>query len=104
MENEKAKAFMTELLNKRLRVRIRDGRVIDGNLMCTDKEKNIVISSCEEFLTEADLGESCSLNNTLFDTGQWVEPFRMSCVIYGRHEPLSLRNARRSLYTQECII
>ena len=53
-----AKALLTELLNKRLRVRIRDGRVIDGNLMCTDREKNIVISNCEEFLTEADLGNN----------------------------------------------
>ena len=48
--------FLKELLNKRLRISIKDGRVIDGHFMCTDNSCNIVLSNCEEFLTQEDIG------------------------------------------------
>ena len=50
--------FLKGLLSKRLRIRIKDGRIIDGNLMCTDDSCNLVISNCEEFLTQSDIGGS----------------------------------------------
>ena len=55
------KGFLKELLNKRLRISLRDGRVIDGHFMCTDNACNIVLSNCEEFLTQADVGMSSLL-------------------------------------------
>lgn len=55
------KGFLKELLNKRLRIGLRDGRVIDGLFMCTDNACNIVLSNCEEFLTQADVGMSSLL-------------------------------------------
>lgn len=51
------KAILKELLSKRLRIRIRDGRVIDGLFMCTDNACNVVLSNCEEFLSQADVDE-----------------------------------------------
>ena len=44
-----AKALLTGYLNKRLRVEISDGRIIEGNFMCTDRDRNIVLSNCEEY-------------------------------------------------------
>lgn len=52
------RAFLQSLLNKRLRISIKDGRVIDGHFMCTDNSCNIVLSNCEEFLTQEDIGKS----------------------------------------------
>ena len=52
------RAFLQSLLNKRLRISIKDGRVIDGHFMCTDNSCNIVLSNCEEFLTQEDIGEA----------------------------------------------
>ena len=44
-----AKVLLTSYLNKRLRVEISDGRIIEGNFMCTDRERNIVLSNCDEY-------------------------------------------------------
>ena len=50
--------FLESLLSKRLRITIKDGRIIDGNFMCTDDACNVVISNCEEFLTQSVVGTS----------------------------------------------
>ncbi len=50
--------FLKGLLSRRLRIKIKDGRIIDGTLMCTDDGCNLVISNCEEFLTQSDVGKS----------------------------------------------
>lgn len=44
-------------LNRRLRIVLSDGRVVDGNFLCTDRDCNIVIGDCEEFLCQKDVGE-----------------------------------------------
>lgn len=49
--------FLNGLLSKRLRITIHDGRIIEGDLMCTDNGCNIVINNCDEYLTQADLGK-----------------------------------------------
>ena len=54
---ESAKRLLTSYLNKRMRIAISDGRVIDGNFLCTDKDCNIVLSNCEEFLSKEEVGK-----------------------------------------------
>ena len=54
---EKAKELLTGYLNERLRVTISDGRVIDGRLICTDRDCNLVLSNCEEFLSSEEMSE-----------------------------------------------
>ena len=44
-------------LNRRLRIVLSDGRVVDGNFLCTDRDCNIVIGDCEEYLCQKDVGE-----------------------------------------------
>ena len=56
-EYEKAKKLLTGYLNERLRVTISDGRVIDGRLICTDRDCNLVLSNCEEFLSSEEMSE-----------------------------------------------
>ena len=36
-------------LNKRMRVSITDGRCIVGIFVCTDKDANVILSSCHEY-------------------------------------------------------
>ena len=47
-------------LNKRLRVELSDGRFVIGDLLCTDKDMNIVLGNCEENIprTREDHGEN----------------------------------------------
>ena len=54
---EKAKALLSGYLNERFRVTISDGRVIDGRLICTDRDCNLVLSNCEEFLSEDEMSK-----------------------------------------------
>ncbi len=51
-----AKELLKSYLNKRMRVAISDGRVIDGNFLCTDRDSNIVLGNCEEFSSQEVLG------------------------------------------------
>jgi small nuclear ribonucleoprotein (snRNP)-like protein len=37
-------------LNKKLRVTVSDGRVLLGKLLCTDRDRNLVVSSCLEYM------------------------------------------------------
>lgn len=48
--------LLKSYLNKRMRVAISDGRVIDGNFLCTDRDSNIVLGNCEEFSSQEELG------------------------------------------------
>lgn len=54
-ECDEAKALLSGYLNERLRVTISDGRVIDGRLICTDRDCNLVLINCEEFLSEDEM-------------------------------------------------
>ena len=56
-EYEKAKVLLNGYLNERLRVTISDGRVIDGRLICTDRDCNLVLSNCEEFLSKEEMSK-----------------------------------------------
>ena len=53
---EEARRELEGYLNKRMRIRISDGRVIDGMLVCTDRDCNIVLANCEEFFSQEELG------------------------------------------------
>ncbi|EDO28101.1 predicted protein, partial [Nematostella vectensis] len=43
-------------LNKLMRVKISDGRTLIGSFLCTDKDRNIILGSCQEFSLLLSLG------------------------------------------------
>ena len=56
LEHDEARKELESYLNKRMRIGISDGRVIDGMFLCTDMECNIVLGNCEEFLSQDEVG------------------------------------------------
>ena len=44
--------FVKSLLGKRVKVTLNDGRWLIGNFYCTDKDLNLCISNCEEYVKE----------------------------------------------------
>lgn len=56
-EHDEVKKELEGYLNKRMRIGISDGRVIDGMFLCTDRDCNIVLGNCEEFLSKEEVGE-----------------------------------------------
>ena len=63
MDGEESRDLLRCHLNRRLRLVLSDGRVVDGNFLCTDSECNIVIGDCEEFLCQADVGKQIIMYN-----------------------------------------
>ena len=57
-EGSKVREELEGYLNKRMRVSLSDGRVIDGMFLCTDKDCNMVLGNCEEFLSQEEVGRS----------------------------------------------
>ncbi|XP_034183492.1 LSMD1 domain-containing protein Sbat isoform X2 [Osmia lignaria lignaria] len=39
-------------LNRNLRIKMTDGRVLMGAFLCTDRDANVILGSCSEFLSE----------------------------------------------------
>jgi len=39
-------------LNKNMKITMSDGRVLVGIFMCTDKECNVILASCSEYVKE----------------------------------------------------
>lgn len=56
MDASKARELLKSYLSKRLRVEVSDGRIIEGNFMCTDRDRNMVLGSCEEFYGRQEMG------------------------------------------------
>ncbi|KAF2896268.1 hypothetical protein ILUMI_09908 [Ignelater luminosus] len=49
-------------LNKIFRVEMSDGRVLIGTFLCTDRDTNIILGSCSEYLPEE--ASACSSTST----------------------------------------
>ncbi|XP_048771921.1 N-alpha-acetyltransferase 38, NatC auxiliary subunit-like [Ostrea edulis] len=44
------KKKLSSWLNKSMKVRMTDGRTLIGIFLCTDRERNVILGSCEEYL------------------------------------------------------
>ncbi|KAK9505408.1 hypothetical protein O3M35_009473 [Rhynocoris fuscipes] len=42
-------------LNKSLKILLTDGRILVGNFLCTDRDANIILGACLEYMNEEDL-------------------------------------------------
>ncbi|GAB7353658.1 hypothetical protein MBLNU459_g4066t1 [Dothideomycetes sp. NU459] len=49
MANEEAVSLLTSLLNKTLRIYTTDTRIFVGQMKCTDKDRNIILSLTHEY-------------------------------------------------------
>ncbi|XP_020290308.1 N-alpha-acetyltransferase 38, NatC auxiliary subunit [Pseudomyrmex gracilis] len=50
-EESPAKQKLRSWLNRRLRIEMTDGRVLKGSFLCTDRDANVILGSCTEFLS-----------------------------------------------------
>ncbi|CAH1774514.1 unnamed protein product [Owenia fusiformis] len=41
-------------LNKTMKIKMTDGRTLIGVFLCTDKDKNVILGSCQEYLHSPD--------------------------------------------------
>jgi small nuclear ribonucleoprotein (snRNP)-like protein len=48
--NTPNRVFISKLLNRNMKIQITDGRVLIGNFLCTDKDSNIILGCCQEYV------------------------------------------------------
>ena len=44
-----SQSFYDELIHKKMRVTVKDGRVIEGDCMCLDPQGNLILYHCVEY-------------------------------------------------------
>lgn len=44
-------------LNKSMKIKMSDGRTLIGIFVCTDRDRNVILGSCEEYLNSPDSDE-----------------------------------------------
>lgn len=58
VEATRERAFVSGLINKTLRVKISDGRVLIGALLCTDRDQNLIIGGAAEYWHDETTGST----------------------------------------------
>ena len=48
------RTYLESLLNKSMKIKISDGRTLIGQFLCTDRDKNIILGACQEYIGEPD--------------------------------------------------
>ncbi|OQR75502.1 LSM domain-containing protein 1-like [Tropilaelaps mercedesae] len=50
-----ARAVLSRWINKSLKITMSDGRILVGVFLCVDRDCNVIVGNCSEYLNEADL-------------------------------------------------
>lgn len=67
----KSKKYLKGMLNKLIKVILSDGRILIGVFLCTDKESNVILGSCAEYVMQQRINENQQNDNS--DPGDEIE-------------------------------
>lgn len=51
-EESLSKQKLRGWLNRHLRIKMTDGRILTGAFLCTDRDANVILGSCSEYLSK----------------------------------------------------
>ena len=52
-ENEaKGEEYLRGMLNKLMKIKLSDGRILIGVFLCTDRDSNVILGSCSEYVVD----------------------------------------------------
>ena len=49
---DNAKEYLRSMLNKLMRIKLSDGRILIGVFLCTDRDSNVILGSCSEYVID----------------------------------------------------
>ena len=76
-ELSQGRRLLRSFLNKNMKIKLTDGRVLIGIFLCTDKDANVILGTCDEYLNE-----ECLINSKQLDEGPRMLGLAM---VPGRH-------------------
>ncbi|XP_072021388.1 N-alpha-acetyltransferase 38, NatC auxiliary subunit-like [Amphiura filiformis] len=53
-EKGESRVKLESWLNQTMRIKMTDGRTLIGSFLCTDKDRNVILGSCEEYVQAQD--------------------------------------------------
>ena len=56
-DNTTAKEYLRSMLNKLMRIKLSDGRILIGVFLCTDRDSNVILGSCSEYVIDQETQE-----------------------------------------------
>ena len=56
-DNSNAKEYLSSMLNKLMRIKLSDGRILIGVFLCTDRDSNVILGSCSEYVIDQENNE-----------------------------------------------
>jgi len=57
-ELTQGRKMLRSYLNKNMKIKLTDGRILIGIFLCTDKDANVILGTCDEYLNEDSLENS----------------------------------------------
>lgn len=70
---EQAREQLRDWLNKPMRVSIVDGRVLVGVLLCTDRDQNLILGNCNEYIGSPNEQEEFRVLGLALIPGQHIQ-------------------------------
>lgn len=58
MERSASHHLLESWLNKSMKIEMSDGRTLIGTFLCTDRDQNVILGSCSEFLKPEENGNA----------------------------------------------
>jgi len=71
--------LLRSMLNKNIKMKMSDGRILVGIFLCTDRAGNVIIGSCNEYTTDPDAEDACEEPRVL---GLAMVPGQHICQIF----------------------
>ena len=56
-DDTNGKQLLKSYLNKNMKIKLTDGRILIGIFLCTDKDANVILGSCAEHLNDETVDE-----------------------------------------------
>ena len=57
-DNSNAKEYLKSMLNKLMRIKLSDGRILIGVFLCTDRDSNVILGSCSEYVIDQEYNDN----------------------------------------------
>ena len=89
---EQARDQLRDWLNKPMRVSIVDGRVLVGVLLCTDRDQNLILGNCNEYIGSPNEQEEFRALGLALIPGQHIQSIHIdetsSSTVRQQSEPI----------------
>ena len=72
-EYSEGREYLKQMLNKLMKVKLSDRRILIGVFLCTDKDSNVILGSCAEYVVQQKNNTENDNSDAILETGDETE-------------------------------